>query len=138
MSGQIEELPEPTDEPQTIDYFRISIQVGQLKGNKPVKVNWCSDIDLVELSDSGVPLLTSDEKSSKFKIKSSRSSAPVQGGPTLSSSSSTSQRNFSNQRVASIRPTRQTAQLDHPQNASNVNLGMQAILFLSAMINSID
>uniref|UniRef100_A0A6G1SFV8 Motile sperm domain-containing protein 1 n=1 Tax=Aceria tosichella TaxID=561515 RepID=A0A6G1SFV8_9ACAR len=40
LSYKVEELPEPTDELQIIDQFRVSIQIGTLRGSRPVKVGW--------------------------------------------------------------------------------------------------
>lgn len=119
LNSQIEELPEPVEELQAIDYFRIWIQVGQLKGNRPVKVNWCLNAEAHEPSDSRVPVLGADEKA-KFKIKSSRSSANVSAVPLVSNPSTQSQRNFSNIRTSSLRSGRQA--IDQLQS-SNVNLG---------------
>lgn len=132
LSHKIDELPIPTEEVQTIDYFRVTLQVGPLKGNKPIKVHWCLNADSVDSDD--VPLIASDsDKSlkSSYKVKSSKtstSSPSVQTNPQNISSSPTihfNQRSFPNQRSTNIRSGRQPSQRSH-QGGSNVNLGEQS------------
>lgn len=123
-SQKIDELPEPSEEPQTIDYFRISMQVGQLKGNKPIKVYWCLNADLLDTQESHT-INNSDEKTSKIKIKPPKSTASSTS-PSLQLSSASSsptcpgQRSFSSPRSSLVRSNRHD--IEHVQNGSNVNL----------------
>lgn len=123
LSQKIPDVSEPTDDILTIDYFKITLQVGTLKGNKTIKVNWCSNADL-SAEDSHVhlsPGVGDDSRPSKYKIKSSKLSSPspsLQMNPSPSSISY-NQRLFSNQRSSSVRPGRQ---VDHSSGGSNVNL----------------
>lgn len=104
LNQKIEDLPQPTEELETIDYFRVTLQVGQLKGNKPIKVNWSLNADLFEPEENQVHLLSGsadDTKHSKLKVKSMKTSS------------------FSNQRCSLIRPGRQ---IDYSVGSSNINL----------------
>lgn len=115
----MDELPEPSDEPQTIDYFRITLQVGPLKGNKPIKVYWCARADFID-SDDIHPI---DEKTSRMKIKTSKSLTPSSSQSVQLGTIQSSQKAFSNQRSAIARPGRQNPQIEPPHSSSNVNLG---------------
>lgn len=114
LSKTIDNLPAPTNELQAIDYFRITLQVGPLKGNKPIKVHWCSSAELLEAEyESQVHLLAglSEDKNSKLIIKP----------PTLqlntAAPTSTNQRScLTNQRPPIVRPSRPADQ------GSNINL----------------
>lgn len=127
-SQKLDELPEPSEEPQTIDYFRVSLQVGQLKGNKPIKVYWCLNADLLDTHESHI-IGSGDDKTSKIKIKPSKSTSSSTSNQSLqiSSPSSTSpspiQRSFSSPRSSLTRSNWQVNNIDHVQNRSNVNLG---------------
>lgn len=130
LSHKIDELPEPTDELQIIDHFRISIQIGALKGYRPVKVGWINCVDYSDADETSRLLGGGDETTTRVRLKSSKQS------PAYISVSS-SQRNPQSQPSASSRATtiRSRSQLppDHQMvnpSGSNVNL----VCFLSAIV----
>lgn len=121
-SQVIDSLPEPSDVPQIIDHFRVSLQVGQLKGNKPVKVRWCLNADLLDTTATEHGLL--DEKTMyKSSIRQLKPSTSLINQSANSNLTSTSQKSYPqqarlSQSISNTRPPRQQANLDH----SNVNM----------------
>lgn len=127
-SQNIEELPEPTDELKTVDYFKVFVQIGQLKGSKQVKVLWCSDnTETIESDESHVHLVGSDDRVSRLKIKSSRvhpSNQQAYQSPA----------GISSPRQPRSVLSRTTRSLESSGGSNNVNLGECAdedILFLN-------
>lgn len=126
MSQKIDELPEPTDELQTIDYFRITLQIGQLRGDKPIKVHWCQSADQLESDESLVHSLGGNDKTSKLKVKSSKHTSAGQLS-SLQTSPSQVQRQFQSSRGgAGPRVGWRAQQVDHDQGGTNVNLSEYA------------
>lgn len=122
LSDKLHELPEPSDEVRTIDYFRVSVQVGSLKGSKPVKVLWCACAESVDTNESLTPIMNDEDKSSKFKVKKMNSpytNQSLQLTPAATSTSHTQR----NQKVPTSRLGRQPTQTDPTSGGSNVNLG---------------
>lgn len=89
------DMPEPTDDTEVIDYFRINLQIGQIKGNKPIKVLWCqnaesacSDLEAHHGQLHQMLNSNSDERtassSTKLRIRSTKSGLSMQqaGAPT--------------------------------------------------------
>lgn len=113
-------MPDPTEELQTIAYFRVSVQIGLLKGFKPIKVRWCSNIEFSDTDDSHLHLISSDDKSSKIKAKLSKHQGQAIQLNSPSNSSSHNQRAFPGQRLTGSRTNR--PQIDDPHGSSNVNL----------------
>lgn len=129
LSNKVEELPEPTDEIQIIDHFRISIQVGAFRGNRQVKVGWVNSVEYSDVDDTS-RLMSGEDLTSRVKLKSLKQS------PAYMSVSS-SQRNPQSPPAASSRAAtiRSRSQLqDHAPivspNGSNVNL----VCFLGAIV----
>uniref|UniRef100_A0A6G1SP76 Motile sperm domain-containing protein 3 n=1 Tax=Aceria tosichella TaxID=561515 RepID=A0A6G1SP76_9ACAR len=130
LSHKVEELPEPTDELQIIDHFRISIQIGALRGNRQVKVGWVNYVDYSDADDTSRLLGGGgDDMTSRVRMKSLKQS------PAYISVSS-SQRNPQSPTTASPRASTIRARsqpTDHQvvsQTGSNVNL----VCFLSAIV----
>lgn len=120
LSDQLHELPEPTDEARTIDYFRVSLQVGQLKGNKSVKVLWRAHADIVESNESISSPLVGAEDKSKIKVKALKQQY-ASSSPQLNTPHNSASHNTRNLRNLNTRTGRVTTQ-DLPAG-SNVNLG---------------
>lgn len=103
----------------TIDYFRISVQIGLLRGYRDVKVNWNSGAD--NLTDEGVHVHSSaEDKASKLKLRPSRQPTSFNTSTSLSPTSQI-QRTTTAQRSTNLRSTRTSANTEH--SGSNVNLG---------------
>lgn len=121
----MDELPEPTDELQIIDYFRVTLKISQLKGNQSIEVHWCNHApETIDPNASSSHLIGCDEIGSKCRIKSLKT--PPSGSLLQKTSESTSNsvnRSFSIQRSIPSRVARQAPIVDHPNNGSNVNLG---------------
>lgn len=117
IGSKIDEIPESVD--GTIDYFRISVQIGLLKGYRDVKVDWNASADYSGDEDSHVHLST-EEKASKLKLRSSRQPATFNSNTSISSTSQI-QRTSTAQRSTNLRSTRATSTTEH--SGSNVNLG---------------
>jgi hypothetical protein len=128
LSQKIDELPEPTDELQIIDHFRVSIQIGSLRGNRQVKVGWVACVEYSDANDAG-RLLVSEDLTSKVKLKSLKQtpsyisvSSSQRGSQLLPPASSRS----ANIRSRSQLPDHQAVN----QTGSNVNL----VCFLGAIL----
>lgn len=76
FNHQLEDLPLPSEEVETIDYFKIHVQIGNLRGTKQVKVYWCTNSsELIESEDIHSHLIGSQEIRSltaKHKTKISK------------------------------------------------------------------
>lgn len=110
LQEKIDELPDAYEEPQVIDHFRVSLQIGNLRGSKAVRVLWCTDAELLDNQNSSIA--GSDEKLAKTRTKSPK--PPQLAGPV--------QRGFINQRIANSQSNVRTHN-DRVQDKSNVNLG---------------
>jgi len=138
LSQAIPELPEQTDQPETIDYFKVSIQVGNHRGNKPIMVFWSTNrTELIDGEESRSSYVSDDKTNlatHRLKSRLHRQTGGYSNNPTdqpNNSSSSTSQRPFSGQRLGTMSTERSRSQLNHLQttNGSNVNL----VCFLCAI-----
>lgn len=122
LNQAVDELPEPTEQPQTVDYFKVSTQVGSHKGSKAIIVYWSTIAS--EFVDGDENRTIIDDKSSsmsKFKSRALKQTANLLGDIDQSN---TSQRPFSNQRLATGNIVRSRSQIDHLHGpgGSNVNL----------------
>lgn len=142
------ELPDPTDELQVIDHFKISIQTGALRGNRQVKVNWiasCVDYSDAAMDDTARLLGTGgasmgpggalDEMSSKLKLKSlkqqvtaSQRNAMQQSSPAFSSSG-----RLATSRGSSLRSQHLTAP-DHHQQHHNAGSNVNLVCLMGALV----
>lgn len=125
LSSAIPDLPDASETSQSIDYFRISVQFGQLKGARPLEVHWCLNAPQSDPDNTSTQI--SDDAgdiSSRFRGKSALSSksTPTLSDPTRQkqSQSAAAPTRSSISRPSSIRPARQPNHLD---GSSNVNLG---------------
>ena len=130
LSQAVNELPEPTDEPQTVDYFKVSTQVGALKGNKAIIVYWSmTAVEFVDGDEAHPNQL--DDRSSKLRLRAHKQAMSLLGDGEQPPGSS--QRLYPNQRqLAGSNVGRSRSQLDHNNVApsgSNINL----ICFLCAI-----
>ena len=107
----IDELPDAYEEPQVIDHFRVTLQIGNLRGSKAVRVLWCSDAELLDNQNSSI--VGSDEKLAKTRTKSPK--PPNVTGPV--------QRAFINQRTMATSQNSVRTHNEIVQDKSNVNLG---------------
>lgn len=113
-SHKVEELSKPGEESEMIDYFRVFLQLGQLKGNKQVKVNWgLSSNDTVDSEE--IHPLAPDDKSSRNRIKTPK---PISSNPTSYAAAV----NSAVQRSTRATVTRANRQVDHLNGSNNVNL----------------
>lgn len=128
LSSAIPDLPDPSEIPQAIDYFRFSVQFGQLKGNRSVEVHWSSSADQ-PAGDEGISA-NDEELSARFRTKSSKLIPSTQSNRQTSTSPLINlSARPANTHPSSIRPARQSNQLD---GSSNVNLGKSSCLTIPA------
>lgn len=129
LSNKIEELPEPTDDVQIIDHFRVSIQIGAVKGNRQVKVGWVNNIEYSDVDETS-RLISSDDSTLKPKLKALKSQTPAY------ISVSSSQRNPQSPLSASSRISalRSRSQLPDHQIVSPTGSNVNLVCFLGAIV----
>lgn len=132
-------LDDPTDEPRVIDYFRVSMQMGPMKGSKPIKVLWQEYAESIEANESISPLIgtggggvvedrspSSSSSSAKLRMKSMKPSGGLTSSASpigIINSPSTSHISQRNPKLSTMKPTRQQLiQAELMNGGSNVNL----------------
>jgi hypothetical protein len=128
LSNKIDELPEPTDELQIIDHFRISIQIGAVKGNRQVRVGWVNSVEYSDVDDNS-RLIGGEDLTSRLKLKSLKQS------PAYISVSS-SQRNPQTPLATPSRAsaTRSRSQVSDHQIVSPTGSNVNLVCFLGAIV----
>ncbi|KAG9510624.1 Delta-1-pyrroline-5-carboxylate dehydrogenase, mitochondrial, partial [Fragariocoptes setiger] len=129
LPDHIDDLPEPELEPQTIDSFRITLQVGNLRGNKAIQVLWCADAEHLENSDN--TFLQQDNSDKKTPPSTGSSSTVYRTASKSALATNRSTTSSSTTVSAPIRPNNRNLQnsrmgtLNGPRDHSNINLEVQ-------------
>lgn len=134
LGHAVDELPEPTEQPQLVDYFKVTTQVNGHKGNKAIVVYWSSVVSEFVDGDDSVRSQLGEEKgltnSGKLRLRAHKQ--PHDSEQTNSSPRFVNQRVTSNSSLSVGRTTRSHNEihaLHSSSNGSNVNL----ICFLCAI-----